>query len=329
VIILAAYNGERFIREQILSIQAQTHDKWQLLISDDGSTDNTVSIIQEFCSNDHRILLTRDSEHTRVGASANFGRLMHHALDTGADYVAFSDQDDVWKQDKLSSQLQVMKCIEARTGTRAPVLVYSDLEVVNQQLEQIHASFMSYQGIPTKKNISLQTLLVQNFVTGCTMLVNRSLLQLAVPVPDTAHMHDWWVALCAASYGVMEYMPATTVQYRQHGENITGAGGIRRLKQISTWRSTLKKMNRIFVRSFQQAASLRKRADMHGNDLINSRINYNESIQIMDRWISLPNLTIGDRFRTALKEKIHSYNPVLTVLFYLQLVFLRRIARHD
>jgi glycosyltransferase involved in cell wall biosynthesis len=329
VIILAAYNGDKYVREQIVSIQAQTYEQWQLIIRDDGSSDNTVSMIRQFCSHDHRIRLIRDAEHTRFGSSANFGQLMHHALDTGAKYIAFSDQDDVWKQDKLSSQLQAIKNIEARDGTNTPVLVYSDLEVVNKRLEHIHPSFMSYQGISTRKDISLQTLLVQNCVAGCTMLINRSLLKLAVPLPDSAHMHDWWVALCAASFGVMEFIPAATVLYRQHGENIAGAGGIRRLRQISRWRSTLKKMNRIFLRSFQQADSLRKRADRHGNDFINSGVNYDESVQIMDRWISLPNQALSARIRTALKEKIHSYNPVLTVLFYTQLVFLRRIARHD
>ncbi len=328
-IILAAYNGEKFIRDQILSIHAQTYEKWHLIIRDDGSSDNTVSIIRQFSSNDNRIQLIKDSEHTRLGSSANFGLLMNHALDSGADYIAFSDQDDVWKMDKLSSQLQAMKNIEARTGKNTPVLVYTDLEVVNEQLGHIHPSFMNYQGLSRKKDVSLQTLLVQNCVTGCTMLINQPLLRLAVPVPDSAHMHDWWVALCASSYGVMEFIPSATVRYRQHGENIAGAGGIRRLKQITRWRSTLKKMNRIFLRSFQQADSLRKRAEMHGNDLINSGVNYNESIQILDRWISLPNQGMGSRIRTALKEKIHSHNPVLTVLFYTQLAFHRRIGGHD
>lgn len=326
---MATYNGEEFIRDQIQSIQEQSYKKWHLIIRDDGSSDNTVAIIRQFCSHDNRIELIEDSEHTRLGASANFGRLMNHAMDIGADYIAFSDQDDVWKRDKLNGQLQVMKNIEARTGKNTSVLVYTDLEVVNEQLDHIHPSFMSYQGISTKKDISLQTLLVQNCVTGCTMLINRPLLQLAVPVPDTAHMHDWWVALCAASYGVMDFMPSVTVRYRQHGKNIAGAGGIRRLRQISRWRSTLKKMNSIFLRSFRQAESLRKRADMHGNNSISPEANYSGSIQTIDRWISLPDQPLGARLRTALKEKIYSYNPVLTLLFYAQLIFLRRIARHN
>jgi hypothetical protein len=159
LILLASYNGEEHIGDQISSIQEQNHGKWQLFIRDDGSSDNTVSIIRQFCRQDSRIRLIEDSQLARPGSVGNFGRLMKHALDNGADYIAFADQDDVWKKDKLCSQLETMKDTESRTGTGTPALVHSDLEVVNKHLNQVHPSFMNYQGLDPANNQSLQTLL--------------------------------------------------------------------------------------------------------------------------------------------------------------------------
>jgi hypothetical protein len=147
---------------------------------------------------------------------------MEAALDTGARYIAFADQDDVWQVDKLDREVDALRAREAAVGSAVPLLVHSDLRVVDEQLRPIHSSFLSFQGLGHNRATPLQTLLTQNFVTGCTTVVNRSLLRAALPLPDVV-MHDWWLALCAAALGEILYCPGATVLYRQHDRNAAGS----------------------------------------------------------------------------------------------------------
>lgn len=225
VILLGTYNGRRFVREQIESIQAQTVGNWTLLIRDDASDDGTVDLIAGLAKDDARIRVV-DHGHSRLGIVGNFGELMRIAHAEGADYILFSDQDDVWAGSKIQEQLAHLRNMEERYGQNTPILVYSDLEVVDEQLRRIHPSFMSYQGLRHESRDPLRVLLTQNFVTGCASAMNRALLQVAVPLPPTVIMHDWWMALCGAACGQLAYLPKALVRYRQHGANRLGAEGL-------------------------------------------------------------------------------------------------------
>jgi hypothetical protein len=149
--------------------------------------------------------------------------LIAHA--EGGDYIFFSDQDDVWASNKIANQLTYLMGMESQHGRKTPILVYSDLEVVSEQLERIHPSFMGYQGLDHESRDPLRVLLTQNFVTGCATAINRPLLELATPLPEDVIMHDWWLALCAAACGRLAYLPHALVRYRQHGANQIGAEG--------------------------------------------------------------------------------------------------------
>ncbi|NOS81145.1 MAG: glycosyltransferase family 2 protein [Nitrospira sp.] len=223
-ILLGTYNGGRFVGEQIQSIQGQTVSTWKLLIRDDGSQDGTMEVIADFSRRDERIRCIGD-RLGRLGVVGNFGELMRIAHAEGADYIFFSDQDDVWVSNKIANQLTYLKEMESQHGQKTPILVYSDLEVVTQQLEGTHPSFMSYQGLTHESRDPLRVLLTQNFVTGCATVINRPLLELANPLPADVIMHDWWLALCAAACGRIEYLPHALVRYRQHGANQIGAEG--------------------------------------------------------------------------------------------------------
>jgi len=118
--------------------------------------------------------------------------------------------------------MEKMSELEARYGYSEPLLVHGDLQVVDAGLKLISSSFMQYQGIAHEDD-GLQTLLLSNFVTGCTCLLNRQLAELALPVPQAAIVHDWWMALCAASAGHIGYIAEPLVKYRQHGANAIGA----------------------------------------------------------------------------------------------------------
>lgn len=221
-IVLAAFNGQEYIRAQIESIRGQSHQNWKLLIRDDDSCDRTVGIVKSLAREDSRIELLSD-EHGWLGASQNFGTLAEAAHRDGAQYLFFADQDDVWHPHKISRQLKLMQQTEAQTEPGTPLLAHSDLAVVDANLQMIHPSFMDYEGLSHRSQQPLKTLLVQNFVTGCTVMANRALLDWALPIPPEAVMHDWWMALCAATVGELRYLPETTVRYRQHEHNCVGA----------------------------------------------------------------------------------------------------------
>jgi rhamnosyltransferase len=224
-ILLGTYNGARFVGEQIKSIQAQTVTNWNLLIRDDASNDGTVELIADVAKADERIRLVSNG-HDRQGIVGNFGELMRIAHSEGSDYIFFSDQDDVWTSTKIAEQLAYLRRMEGCYGRNIPILVYSDLEVVDEQLRRIHPSFMSYQRLNHESRDPLRVLLTQNFVTGCATAINRPLLDLAVPLPSTVIMHDWWLALCCAACGHIAYLSQALVRYRQHGANQLGAEGM-------------------------------------------------------------------------------------------------------
>jgi rhamnosyltransferase len=225
VILLGTYNGARFIVDQIKSIQGQSIRNWSLLIRDDGSDDETLDLIADMAKQDERIRSIKNG-HERLGIVGNFGELLRIAHAEGANYILFSDQDDVWISNKIEEQLAALRRLEARYGEHTAILVYSDLEVVDEQLRRIHPSFMSYQGLSHESHDPLRVLLTQNFVTGCATAMNRPLLNLAVPLPTDVIMHDWWLALCAATCGQLAYLPKALVRYRQHGANQLGAEGL-------------------------------------------------------------------------------------------------------
>lgn len=238
VILLSSYNGEAFIGEQINSIRRQTWADWTLLVRDDGSSDDTVEVVETLSALDDRILLLRD-ERGNLGPAGSFGALLEYAHETGARYVALADQDDVWCPTKLARELELLHWKERQVGESTPLLVHSDLAVVREDLRLLHRSFLAFQGLRHPPTLSLGTLLIQNFVTGCTIVMNRALLQAAVPLPSVI-MHDWWLALCAAALGQVLYLPQATVLYRQHGKNAQGSRGrraalIRALCRPASW----------------------------------------------------------------------------------------------
>ncbi len=223
LILMGTFNGARYIREQIASIQAQTLSDWTLLVRDDGSSDNTVEIIEELARADDRIVLCRD-DLGNLGVTANFGRLMQLARERTEPWIAFADQDDVWLPEKLALSLAALP---ASAGAE-PVLLHTDLQVVDAGLQLLHPSFLAYQHLRHVDAEPLNTLLVHNFVTGCTMVMNRALLDVATPVPPEAVLHDRWLAACAATWGRLLFLPQATLKYRQHGGNVRGAGGVLR-----------------------------------------------------------------------------------------------------
>ncbi len=262
-IVLGTYNGAAYVAGQIESILAQSLASWTLLIRDDGSGDETIEIIRKYARRDGRITLLEE-EPGNLGAKENFSLLLQRAFSSGCDYIAMADQDDVWYPTKLEWQVRAMREME-KAYPDSPLLVHSDLELVDRDLEQIAPSFMQYQGIWHEPERALEVLMAQNFVTGCAALVNRRLLEFALPIPDVALMHDWWLALCAAAFGHLGYLDEPLVKYRQHAGNEIGAKRLAHfLNPFSgQWqRQWVTGRKSLFV-SMKQAEALAHRIAMH------------------------------------------------------------------
>lgn len=220
-VILATYNGEAYLGEFLQSLGRQTYTEWNLLARDDGSTDATVALLDAFADRyPGKVRVFRRPDDAPRGVVLNFSAA---AGESDAPYLCFADQDDVWLPEKISTLVTAMQECEARYGNALPILVHSDLRVVDEALAPVADSFMAYQGLSPTGGARLARLLVRNVVTGCAMMINRSLRHKAMPLPNEAVMHDWWYALVAASMGKLTYVPEPLVAYRQHGANTLGA----------------------------------------------------------------------------------------------------------
>ncbi|MFC4653045.1 glycosyltransferase family 2 protein [Lactococcus nasutitermitis] len=219
-ILMSAYNGEKFIAEQIKSIQQQTFTDWQLIIRDDGSHDKTCEIIDSFVKNDNRITLVKAEN---VGVIKSFYELVKKYP---ADFSFFSDQDDFWLPDKLQIMLDETK----KHDNSKPIMYYTDLKVVDKNLTVLSKSMIRSQS--DHANTELVQELTENTVTGCTSMINAAL---AKEWQDTENiiMHDWYLALVATALGELVYIDRATILYRQHDNNVLGSRTLS--KRVKNW----------------------------------------------------------------------------------------------
>lgn len=245
-ILLAAYEGEKFLAGQIDSILNQTYQNFRLFIRDDASSDQTPSIAESYVKQ-HPGKIVFIPGKKRMGVKSNFSELMEIS---SAPYIMFSDQDDVWMPYKLESSLEEMLRLEKFYGNQ-PYLIHSDLSVVDEQLQPIDPSFWNYAHLNPATGESLNRLLNQNVVTGCTVMANRLLIELAKPIPYEAFMHDWWLALTAACFGKIGRIQKPTLYYRQHTKNTLGAQKFGSFKNLI---AGFRKLNNNEIRKFQQAS---------------------------------------------------------------------------
>lgn len=222
LILLAAYNGEKYIKEMVDSIIAQDYTDWHLILSDDSSSDSTCKILDDYAL-EYPEKITHYQSGKRFGnAQSHFMHLLEQHHD--APYIMFCDQDDVWHSDKISKTLAKMKEIETEG---VPALVHTDLVVVDGLLNKISDSFCTHSKLDGTR-LKLNQLLVQNVVTGCTLMMNNALARLSCtyPLPKEAIMHDWWVAIICAVFGKSAFLDCATMDYRQHGNNSVGAKNV-------------------------------------------------------------------------------------------------------
>ncbi len=234
-IILATHNGGKYIKEQIISILNQTHTNLRLIISDDGSVDETISIVNCFIAEDKRVSLVFDNE--KKGIISNFNNGLKYV---SSSYIMFCDQDDVWKSEKIEYSLDfILKEEKNVKGESLPCLIFSDLSIVDQELNNISSSFYKYNSLDPLNNLDIRYLRWRSSVYGCTVIFNRILLEKSGFVPIGFSMHDHWYAYHAAKYGKICYTDKSHILYRQHNNNAVGAHGRDLFSRVKRFRKTI------------------------------------------------------------------------------------------
>lgn len=218
-VLMATYNGEKYVLEMLESIRKQTYNDFVCYIHDDGSTDLTCEIVDDFCEKNSNFI--RLKAQSTGGAKNNFLYLLNK-IGRQYKYCMFCDQDDIWLPDKIKKSLDAMEKLE-NGDTSQPALVYCDMRVVDANLVEIAPSFVRYNALFID-NITLDRAIMKGYAAGCSMIVNNALAKVA-GVEDTSDiiMHDWWVMLIAAALGKVSYLDEALALYRQHEFNTLGA----------------------------------------------------------------------------------------------------------
>lgn len=247
-VIMATYNGAKYLEKQLNSIVKQSYAPSELIVSDDHSNDGTLDVL-----NKHNDLVIYQNKNAR-GVISNFKYAASKA--NSANYLAFADQDDIWLPGKLLFSLKALKAIEVEA---LPCMVYSDSIVINSNDEVVSESLWSLLGFDLYQH-KLPTVLFGNPAGGCTMLVNPELAKYISTIPDDCLMHDAWLTLVAYTFGVVSILSESVLKYRQHETNVTFSDAYKkqsRLKRVSSeikrslkGKSDLFSDQFIFVRQF-------------------------------------------------------------------------------
>lgn len=214
-VLMATYNGEKYVAEQIESILNQTYKNFRLIISDDCSTDNTVQILKEYEEKDDRVIVYY--QNNNLGYVKNFEFLLEKVEN---NLYMLSDQDDVWLPDKIKLSYNTLK-------EKDSDLVFSDLIVVDKDLNELYPSFMKLKKTFNKaqKYTDYRAIYLYNVVTGCTILSKKKLIQKILPIPEGFKYipHDYWIALIVGMNGKISFINKPLIKYRQHGNNQIGS----------------------------------------------------------------------------------------------------------
>lgn len=235
---LASYNGEAYLEQQLDSIFAQDYDSFEIVVSDDASTDQTKAILNSSRYRD--IARQRGVEYRvychddNVGYVKNFQRAVEECR---GQYIAFSDQDDIWRDDKLRLQVEQLRASDDLAN-------FSDALLIDASDASLGLNLIpSVVARPMPEKISYKAFYLSNCVTGCTMMIDRRLLDTALPFARRVP-HDWWLAYHAAYRDGLCFHDDTLVSYRQHGSNVYGLGSAVRRKRIKLYlRHKLAKSN--------------------------------------------------------------------------------------
>lgn len=206
-ILLATYNGEKFLANQLYSLLAQTYQNWRVLVHDDGSNDQTIAIIKQFALLDKRIILIEDG--IKFGdAAQNFLHLLNKY--SNSDYIVFCDQDDIWFESKLQLLYENIKNQQGGCAVYCNAYSYDGVKIIGDNV----TSF--------KRKGLKDSLFLNGGVQGCSLMFNKALKNDIGIYPEFIWMHDHFITIFALTFGKIIYVDASLMLYRQHANNVTG-----------------------------------------------------------------------------------------------------------
>lgn len=217
-VLMATYNSEKYIIEQIDSIIAQTYTDWSLYIRDDGSKDRTLSLIKDYQTRYDNIFLL--DSHESLGPRDSFLDLLSKVE---SEYYMFSDHDDIWLSNKIERFVDEIDTYISGNDL-CPIIVCSDLKVVDSELNELYPSFWDFSNFKLEEFNDLQYHWFSNNVNGCSLLLNNEVKNLVFPYPATIYMHDSWIVLVTLKRkGIVLPIQEQLMLYRQHRNNTLGA----------------------------------------------------------------------------------------------------------
>lgn len=291
-ILLGTYNGKNYIREQLESLLNQTYKDFKIIIYDDCSTDDTYEILKEYQEKYSDKIFVLKNVRNSGNPKHNFINMLINHKD---DYIMLCDQDDVWKEDKIELTLQEMKSVEGIYGINTPILVHTDLTVVDKNLNLIYKSF-KHQMKANYDKTKLNNIIIQNTLTGCTGMINKALSSMILEEPEYCVMHDWWILLIASAFGVISHIDNKTILYRQHGKNEVGAGNIRSFKYRLGRLINNKRIKQAVNETYDQTENFLK---MYWDKLSE------EQRYLLKKYVEIPNLSKHKRIATIFKYGFH------------------------
>lgn len=302
-IFMATYNGAKYISEQLKSIERQTIKDWELVISDDGSTDDTLSVIQKFKKN-HPLNSIQVIHGPRSGYAENFLSMLRNYKGKGR-YFAFSDQDDIWHENKIEKALNILE----KVPDNLPGLYCSRTEYVDSFGKQYTPPRYSREFVLRP---NFENSLVQCLAGGNSMVFNACALKLVVNaiIVSRVPSHDWWLyQLVTGCGGLIFYDPEPSLWYRQHGQNLIG--------QNTKFGAKIKRIQMFWTGKF--AVSNRSNlSNLLCNNLLLSEdcrlsLKYYNQACLNEKWYK--------RLCFLMKSRVKRQNWLETVVLYIGVVF--------
>jgi glycosyltransferase involved in cell wall biosynthesis len=206
---MTTFNGSKFLNKQLDSILEQTYSVYEIVVCDDGSTDNTIAILKEYSSLTNLIIIQNEFN---VGFVKNFERSI---ANTTGDLIVLADQDDIWYENKIETLVN---------SIGRNLLIHSDCDLIDNNdsifLKKFKGEILSHTNAIDFLNV--------NVVTGCTVMFTKELKKLVLPFPENLAYHDWYLGIMAAYQSKIKYLPTSLQGYRQHPNQDTGAVSLNR-----------------------------------------------------------------------------------------------------
>jgi glycosyltransferase involved in cell wall biosynthesis len=288
-ILVATYNGENYIADQLESLLNQTYQNFKVFVRDDCSTDNTLQVLERYHMQYPNKIYFSKSDSNSGSAKHTFFTLMLQHKD---DFVMLCDQDDVWKPNKIEISLCEMNRMRNQYGADTPILVHTDLTVVDENLSLINPSYKKMLDADYSRK-KLNHLLSQNILTGCTSMLNLPLANLINKEPEFCIMHDWWIIMVASCFGYISGLDKQTMYYRQHKNNSVGAVNVKDIKyQIS------KALHSDDIRTALNDTYIQAQNFL---DVYQDKLS-TEQVELIENYISIPNLSKIEKIELLIRK---------------------------